>query len=46
MKNEVTKQEFEALLRRGHEHARKHNLTEKDMREAMLRARSKNKNSL
>ncbi len=36
-----TKWEFEDLLRRTHEHARKHGLTEKDLMDAIKRVRSK-----
>ena len=37
-----TKDEFEKLLRKSHEHARKHGLTEKDMWDAIKDARRKN----
>ncbi len=39
-----TKEEFEDLIKRTHEHAKKHGLTEQDMWDAIKRVRSK-KNS-
>lgn len=36
-----TKEEFENLLRKTHEHAKKHGLTEKDLLDAISRVRSK-----
>lgn len=36
-----TKDEFEKLIRKTHEHARKYGITEEDMREAIKRARKK-----
>ena len=38
---EPTKAEFESLMRRTHEFAKKHGLTEKDMREAIKKTRNK-----
>jgi len=39
VKAEPTKQEFEELLIKTHEHARKHGLTEKDLEDAIRKAR-------
>lgn len=36
-----TKEEFKELLRKSHEHAKKHGLTQKDADEAIRKARSK-----
>ena len=36
-----SKQEIEELFRKGHEHAKKHGLTEKDMWDAIARVRAK-----
>ncbi len=36
-----TKEEFEKLLKESHEHAKKHNLTEKDMWDAIKKTRRK-----
>jgi AbrB family looped-hinge helix DNA binding protein len=36
-----TKEEFKDLIKRTHEHARKHSLTEKDLIDAIKRVRSK-----
>ena len=36
-----TKEEFEDLIKRTHEHAKKHGLTEQDMWDAIKRVRSK-----
>ncbi len=36
-----TKEEFEGLLRKTHEHAKKQGLTEKDLLDAIIRVRNK-----
>jgi AbrB family looped-hinge helix DNA binding protein len=35
-----TKEEFEMMLKKAHEHAAKHHLTEKDLEEAIKKARA------
>jgi len=36
-----TLEEFDAMVKKGHEHAKKNGLTEKDLQEAVTKARSK-----
>ena len=36
-----TMEDFDTMISRGHEHARKHKLTEKDLNEAVTKARAK-----
>ena len=38
---EPSLKEFEAMLKKGREHANKHNLTEKDLSEAVQKARAR-----
>jgi DNA polymerase III sliding clamp (beta) subunit (PCNA family) len=39
--NQIKTKDFEKMLNKGHSHAKKHNLTQKDLKDAIKRVRQK-----